>query len=48
MKQVVNVYGKNQLSNIFTNHVDSLLSKTTQKYYSKIILHALHKLNRLY
>ena len=31
----------------YPRHVDSLLSKTTGKYYLKIILYALHKSNEV-
>ena len=42
-KLVVNAYGLNRCSTIFKNHVGSPLSKTSQQYYLKTMLHELHK-----
>ena len=46
-KLVVNAYGLDRLSTIFKNHVGSHMSKTSQQYYLKTMLHALHKSNEV-
>ena len=42
-KLVMNACGLDRRSTIFKNHVGSPMSKTSQQYYLKTMLHALHK-----